>query len=135
MAGRNGGNGSWSSAYTRWGLYVSAVSALAIIVAAFIWVGTIANEVAQTEKEQEEMYRRLGKIEGNQSGSGLAIATLGRDEREIETQFCASDIVRNLMHANDQRDIALMWEKLYGQKYPTDNTFYPQICAKPTTQQ
>lgn len=135
MAGNQKDGNGRTALYARWEFYASLLSGLAIVVAAFIWVGTIASEVAQSQKEEEEMYRRLSKIEGNQSGSGLAIATLGRDEREIETQFCASDIVRNLMHANDQRQLAMLWEKVYGQKYPTDNTFYPQICAKPTEQQ
>lgn len=50
---------------------------------------------------------------------------------EIETQFCASDIVRNLIHAHDMRIQALLWTKAYsGEHMPTDNAFYPHICNR-----
>jgi LmbE family N-acetylglucosaminyl deacetylase len=53
---------------------------------------------------------------------------------EIETQFCASDIVRNLMHANDMRTIALLWQKTFpGSVMPTDNAYYPTICNRKTS--
>lgn len=50
---------------------------------------------------------------------------------EIETQFCAQDIVRNLMHANDLRNISILWEKQFGIAYPIGNAFYPTICNRP----
>jgi hypothetical protein len=50
---------------------------------------------------------------------------------EIETQFCAGDIVRNLMNQQDSRLTALMFAKLYpGEKLVTDNAFYPRICNR-----
>jgi hypothetical protein len=50
---------------------------------------------------------------------------------EIETQFCASDIVRNSIHAYDQRFFAMLWAKAYpGEKYPTDNAYYPRVCNR-----
>jgi hypothetical protein len=50
---------------------------------------------------------------------------------EVETQFCAQDIVRNLMHANDLRNISILWEKEFGSPYPISNTYYPTICNRP----
>jgi hypothetical protein len=48
---------------------------------------------------------------------------------EVETQFCSSDVVRNLMHANDLRLFAIMWHKIFPDStLPTDNAYYPQIC-------
>jgi transcriptional regulator of met regulon len=48
---------------------------------------------------------------------------------EIETQFCARDIISNLMHANDLRMLSMLWKKTFdGSTYPTDNTFYPKVC-------
>ena len=47
---------------------------------------------------------------------------------EIETQFCASDSTRNLMHANDLRNIAVLWEKEFDRPYPITNAYYPTIC-------
>lgn len=60
----------------------------------------------------------------------LKLGAMEVAQNEIETQFCAQDIVRNLMHANDQRVASLLWEKVYGLKMPTDNAFYPTICNR-----
>lgn len=50
---------------------------------------------------------------------------------EIETQFCAADITRNLMHANDLRNFAILYKKVYGEDYPIGNVYYPTICNRP----
>lgn len=48
---------------------------------------------------------------------------------EVETQFCASDVVRNLMHAADLRLFAMLWHKAFPDTtLPTDNAYYPKIC-------
>jgi hypothetical protein len=48
---------------------------------------------------------------------------------EVETQFCGNDVVRNLMHANDLRVLAILWHKAFPDStLPTDNAFYPKIC-------
>jgi hypothetical protein len=69
--------------------------------------------------------------------TGLATETLQRREAaaamrvnlsEIETQFCSSDIVRNLMHANDLRNVSLLWQKVNGVPYPIENAYYPTVC-------
>lgn len=47
---------------------------------------------------------------------------------EVETQFCSSDYMRNLMHAYDLRMFAMLWHKVYvGETFPTDNAYYPRI--------
>lgn len=47
---------------------------------------------------------------------------------EIETQFCNADYVRNLMHANELRILSMLWAKSNaGERYPTDNAYYPRI--------
>src|ERR1700748_220119 len=51
-------------------------------------------------------------------------------QNEIETQFCAQDIVRNLMHANDLRSVSILWEKTFGSRIQTDNAYYPTICNR-----
>ena len=48
---------------------------------------------------------------------------------EVETQFCGNDVVRNLMHANDLRVLAILWHKAFPDStLPTDNAFYPKVC-------
>jgi hypothetical protein len=50
---------------------------------------------------------------------------------EVETQFCASDIVRNLMHATDMRLISMVWRKMFPDAVlPTDNSYYPMVCNR-----
>jgi hypothetical protein len=52
---------------------------------------------------------------------------------EVETQFCASDIVRNLMHANDLRVQSILWRKTFPDTLlPTDNSYYPHVCNRGT---
>lgn len=53
-------------------------------------------------------------------------------QNETETQFCAQDIVRNLMHANDMRGVSILWEKAGLGRMPTDNAYYPTICNRRT---
>jgi hypothetical protein len=50
---------------------------------------------------------------------------------EIETQFCAADMARNLMHASDLRNYAVLYQRVFGVEYPTSNAYYPTICNRP----
>jgi hypothetical protein len=47
---------------------------------------------------------------------------------EIETQFRASDQSRNVQFANQQRTNALLWRKSYGESYPSEIQYYPEIA-------
>lgn len=46
---------------------------------------------------------------------------------EIETQFRSSDQARNIERSDQQRTNALLWEKIFGGRYPSDTVFYPNI--------
>ncbi len=59
------------------------------------------------------------------------MSVIRRDLREIETQFRATDQIRNIMHANDMRVQAMLWKKSFGSEYPIDNAYYPTISANP----
>jgi hypothetical protein len=50
---------------------------------------------------------------------------------EIETQFCEQGHIINLMHANDLRNTAILYHKVTGDTYPTDNAYYPVVCRQP----
>lgn len=50
---------------------------------------------------------------------------------EVETQFCAADTARNLTHANDLRNYALIYKQVFGSDYPIGNAYYPTICNRP----
>lgn len=88
----------------KWTSYIgSAVTLVSVLGSMLAWIYTLQDRVTKIEVASNE----------------------------IETQFCAQDIVRNLMHANDLRTVSLLWEKTFGVKYPTDNTYYPTICNRP----
>ena|ERR1700760_2645756 len=128
MAGASSQNG-----YGRAGFFVSLAMVIFTVVGAIVWVGGIANEVAQNKKSIEDQSIRIERLATDLSRNDLETSGITRDLREVETQFCASDIVRNLMHANDLRQISLLWQKIYGVPYPTANAYYPTICNRPIT--
>jgi hypothetical protein len=92
-----------------------------------------ADSVSKTDRSQ--LNTRVHDIEQNVSMT-LAerrqqYAVMEARLVEIETQFCASDIVRNLMHATDLRTQSMLWRKLIPDTpMPTDNAYYPQICNR-----
>jgi hypothetical protein len=125
--------------YSRYAFYVSLVAAMfgimGGIVAVIFWVGGIANEVTQNRDVMAAQAEQIKTLQYDLRQNDLLTSNLQRDEREIESQFCASDIVRNLMHANDLRQISLLWKKQFHDEYPISNAYYPQICQRPTTSQ
>ena len=123
----NGRNG-----LARWFGIVAAIFTVgAPTVLAVIWIGSISSRVGSIEdsaqkigSEQRARTDRLAKID-------TELSKLYSSLIEVETQFCAADIVRNLMHADDMRLRAVMWGKIYpGTKMPTDNAYYPTICNR-----
>lgn len=124
---KNGVKGNGTADYVRYGFYASVVSALA---AAFIWVGSIANQVSTIAGKQGAIEERLGRMEENLTRNGLSIASLDRNQHEIETQFCADDDTRNLMQASDLRVMALLWQKSYDTAFPLGTAYYPRICQR-----
>lgn len=125
MSDAPNGNG-----YARVGVYASAISAGALLIAAFIWIGTIASEVSQNTAAHVAISARLSLVEADQRQVQVNITKLETSQIETETQFCASDIVRNLIHANDLREIAMLHNAVFHTVYPTDNAYYPVICRR-----
>lgn len=123
-------SGPAPNGYSRAGFYVSLAMVVFTVVGAIIWVGGLASEIQANKAAISAQAARLVILEGDLKTNDLLTSNIVRDLREIETQFCASDIVRNLMHAHDMREHALLWHKVYGEIYPTDNPFYPVICQR-----
>jgi hypothetical protein len=83
---------------------------------------TAAADVASLKTLAAQMADRIQTMRTDVAKQGAALV-------EIETQFCAADTVRNLMHANDLRVESMLWQKAFdGQsQYPIVNAFYPRI--------
>lgn len=82
--------------------------------------------------DRGQINDRVSKLENEMSGEIAERRSQNADTktslREVETQFCAADQTRNLMHAYDMRVEALLWEKSFASRLPTDNAYYPTIC-------
>ena len=79
----------------------------------------IGFKVQATADALEALARRIATVEDKATLVQDRLTKIEVGQNEIETQFCASDIVRNLMHANELRNTDLLWKKVFGTSYPT----------------
>src|SRR6266851_10398853 len=106
-------------------------------------MAVVDGSVAVDHRRRCGCHRRTGEllraiIEAALSAASERITTLRADMaatradlREVETQFWGSDIVRNLMHANDLRLLSILWHKNFPDSiFPTDNAHYPRVCNR-----
>ena len=86
-------------------------------------LSSLATKVGEIDKELDQAKTKIGDLtlRGNSLRSALT---------EIETQFCAEDIIRNQAHEANQRLQSTMFEKLFGQRLATDNAYYPVMCNR-----
>jgi len=95
-------------------------------------IETVSNGYSKAVSDIEALKRQATE---NSDRASLLRADVTRQSAaliEVETQFCAADIMRNLMHAQDMRIQSMLWAKSYDDaKYPTDNAYYPVICNRP----
>jgi uncharacterized protein (DUF1786 family) len=132
MTETNGTNGNM-----RWQTFASlAVIGLTIggaLITFYIQSMNMSTQVAALQvamKAVEDNVARMSDRLAEERSSSIQLQT---SLTEIETQFCSSDIIRNLMQANDMRMMAMVWKKLYNQTIPTDNAYYPQVCNRATS--
>lgn len=94
------GNGNGVNKWT--GLIATVIGAISIIGSMLAWIYNLQDRVTKMEVAQNE----------------------------VETQFCAADTARNLMHANDLRNYAILYKHVMGNDYPVGNAYYPVICNR-----
>lgn len=90
-----------------------------------------ADATSRTDRAQlnERIHFLEAAVAANAGEQRTKFGVLDASLVEIETQFCASDVIRNLMHATDLRLFAMLWHKAFPEvTLPTDNAFYPKIC-------
>jgi hypothetical protein len=94
---------------------------------------TQADVASKTDRSQlnERMKALEAIVQTGQGERRLQASVMEARLTEIETQFCASDIVRNLMHANDLRMFSMLWKGVFPHaEYPIQNAFYPKVCNR-----
>ena len=120
----------------RVGFWLSAIVAGLVIVGMIGSVFYVAFEVRADSILIEAQATLLRTFADQTRALELKINGLQVAMNEIETQFCGEDIVRNLMHASDQRIQSMLWQKTFpGNELPTNNAYYPTICNRRTTAQ
>lgn len=111
-----------------------------LAVAGALWLGlqlSLANTRADLATQQGQLQGALAVITSDVSENRRDIAALqqmsvsqGASLKEVETQFCGTANVINLMHHQDLRDYASLYQKVMGQPYPAQNPFDPTLCWK-----
>lgn len=121
-------SGSNGNGIVRWQVWASIAAVATVLMTSLFNLWFTANTAATTGVELKD---RVVKLEAQISADRIDISSLKNRNTEIETQFRASDQVRNLMHASDMRVLALLWHKSYKEDYPIQNAYYPTIARDP----
>lgn len=112
----------------RWGNLAAVAGVGLTMLGAIFFLYQTATSAA---KDVEALKARVDAIELTANLNATDIKVIRSDLREVETQFRASDQVRNLTHANDLRVQAMLWKKAFGADFPLDNAYYPEIAREP----
>ncbi len=83
-------------------------------------LSAVTSDVGNLKAQYQRVVERLLELRTQVGQQQAALV-------EIETQFCGSDNMRNQIHAYDVRFTALLWQKVFDTRLPTDNAFYAQI--------
>jgi hypothetical protein len=132
----NGNNNNGNNGFTaRWQFMVSAATVMigvgGALLSLLVNVNTLTTSVANLSSRVTSIETELSATQDRRASLATEIAAIQRDLVEVETQFCAEDAMRNLMHANDLRMLGLLWQKTMDAELPTSNAYYPAIgrCA------
>lgn len=105
-------------------MIASVISVLAVLIAGG-WVIIelkIENAVSSaTAQRNEDLAALKAAVAANE-------ALLSARLIEVETQFRTEDQMRNVQWAEQRRILALLWEKEFGSRYPTEVQFYPSVA-------
>ena len=114
-----------------WQLLVSGAAVMTAVAGALMTLLVNINSLESTATNQATIIATLERAataaSEHEIGYRTDIAAIRRDLVEVETQFCAEDAMRNLMHANDLRDFSMLWNKSMGTDLPISNAYYPNI--------
>jgi hypothetical protein len=117
---------------SRFGLYLGIAASGLMLLGGIGTIFYVGFKVQSNSDILESTIRRIDVIDTTLSITRDRLTKIEVSQNEIETQFCAQDIVRNLMHATDMRNLSILWEKQFGVPYPTNNSYYPTICNRRT---
>jgi ACT domain-containing protein len=125
------GNGVVTAKRQLWvttaGLAVVLVGSL---IGMYVKIDAADRSAQESAAQLKEVERRMDRLSTQSDANRIDIASLKRDGLETETQLCAIEEMRNMMHVNDIRTTSVMWRKVYGSDYPAGTTYFPIICNR-----
>lgn len=121
------GNGNGTA---RWQLWVSLVGVGVILLGSMM---TLYVQVNTAYTTANELQARVDRLSAQVTDDRSRLAIVCADLVEVETQFRASDQVRNLMQANNLRIESILWQKEFGSPYPAENPYLPTIAQDQPT--
>lgn len=108
---------------------VMMVFSLAVPVVAFlVQTASLETKLEGARAQVVALDRRILALEGAVQINREDIAAQKAAFVEIETQFHAADEMRNLTHAQDMRDYAIVYRKVFGADYPMGPAYFPTIA-------
>lgn len=117
------GGASSQNGYGRAGFFVSLAMVIFTIVGAIVWVGGIANEVAQNKAAIAAQDKRLDTLAQDLRANDLLTSNMKVSDcqqfAKVETQIGTIETIVNTMRVDDIRERGLVWPKLFNQQYPS----------------
>lgn len=111
----------------KWQLWATVAGLAVVVLGAMM---TLYVQVNTAYTTAQELQARVDRISASMAASQGQITQLCASMVEIETQFRASDQVRNLMHIGDLRVQSLLWQKAFGREYPVVAPYLPSIAQE-----
>ncbi len=96
-------------------------------------VGALASLYLMTNSAYTKavaLEQRVAVLEASNHSQELELRVVCNDLVEVETQFRASDQVRNLMHVDSLRIEAMLWHKSFNAEFPVSNAYLPTIARE-----
>lgn len=113
------------------GIAASGAGFMATMLVAFNTLSNMATQVTSNSTKTDTLIMEVKADEQIIRSLELKLNSVEVSLNEVETQFCADDQMRNVMHATDMRIQSMLWARSFpDSKLPTDNAYYPTICNR-----
>lgn len=116
-------NGNGSKLWQTWlPLGASAVLLIGAISSYFGQQGSASTTVANLQATVQAQNERINRLSDTVRILQLSAAEDCRQLATVEVQMATVETILNKTQVANQRDISLLWNKIYGQTYP--DVFY-----------
>lgn len=105
----------------------AAVPISGSLLAFFIQIASIESTVAELTLKVSALEQKAADAMGERKDIQIEITDLKAKTKEIETQFCAEDTLRNEIESFHLRIDAMLWQGTFKSQMPTESAYYPVI--------